>query len=786
MKKFIYSRPDDIKAATAKLKSRCKVQALAGGTDLLGTLKYKNLPDSPAELVSLKGLGLDYIKEDKDMVKIGAMTTLAEMDGSDVIKKFPVLWQAVRQVAAPQIRNMATVGGNICQEPRCWYYRYQDNKFNCMRKGGQFCNALTGNNTYHSVFGAAKVCDTACQKACPNETDISAYMDKLRKGNLKEAAEILFHVNPIASVTGRVCPHTCQSECSRHLFDQSVSIRNVEKYLGDYILDHTEDFYIIPKKETGKKVAIIGAGPAGLTAAYVLRSKGISVTVIDSNPEIGGMLFYGIPSYRLSKDILKRLKRAFEDMGIVFKMNTKAGEDVSYDDLKKNHDAVMIGTGAWLSQGIKCNGDDAEGVIGGIDFLNKVANQQKINLGRNVVVVGGGNTAMDACRTAKRMGAESVSVVYRRTQAEMPADMEEIIDAVEEGVDFKYLVNPLEIKKDNKGRIKQVVLQKMKLGEPDNSGRRQPIPIQGEIEAIAADTLIAAIGQNIGAIELPGLELGRRNEIIINSVSCMTNVDKVFASGDVVNGPKTVVEAIAGARKTAGAMAAYLGVEEKSRGEENSEYLPLTFDSTSLDHSEASVAQVISVESRTVYSEDAFIQRADVILDEAKRCFNCGCVAVSPSDLAPALIALDAVIVTTERRIPASDFFAIGIESSTILRKGEFVTEIVISSKKSGSSQAYRKFRTRKSIDFPIAGLASNILIKDGKITGAKLVFSGIAPIPYEFKNVEAFLIGQEPTAETAEAAGKLALEGIKPLNENFFKVQLIRTFVRRAVIEAI
>jgi NADPH-dependent glutamate synthase beta subunit-like oxidoreductase/CO/xanthine dehydrogenase FAD-binding subunit len=816
MKKFDYSRPENLYSAAARLNGTGKARALAGGTDLLGTLKERILPVYPDELVSLKGLSLSYIKEENAALRIGAMTTLAELEASDVIKKYPVLREAARQVAAPQIRNMATVGGNICQEPRCWYYRYPDNKFYCMRKGGQLCNALTGNNTYHSVFGAAKVCDTACQRTCPNGTEISAYMEQLRKGDIKGAAEILFRVNPIAAVTGRVCPHTCQGECSRHLFDQAVSIRDVERYLGDYILDHAGEFYRAPGKEAGKRAALIGAGPAGLTAAYFLRSRGVSVTVIDNNSEIGGMLYYGIPAYRLPKSILKRLQEALEGMGVEFKMNTavgtpanagidtgagintktgtdnKIGDNLTFDEIVRNYDAVMVGTGAWLSQGLECTGGNAEGVTGGIDFLYQVALHQQFHPGKNVVVAGGGNTAMDACRTAKRMGAETVTVVYRRTQAEMPADPEEIAEAEEEGVVFKFLAAPLEIVRGADDHIRQVVLQKMELGEPDQSGRRRPIPIRGATETIEADALIAAIGQNIDAGGFPGLTLGRKNEIITEASSCMTNLDKVFAAGDAASGPKTAVEAIAGARKAAAAVAAYLNVcagESKTCPDGIQAYRALDFDPASLGHSDAGKTPVIPVADRTLYGEDMTEQAAErqieKIFAEAKRCFNCGCVAVSPSDIAPALIALDAAIVTTERTVPAAEFFDVGVESSTILQKDELVKEIVISSEKAGSCQSYRKFRTRKSIDFPIAGLASNIEIKDGRITAAKLVFSGVAPVPYEFKNVEAFLCGRIPDAETADAAGRIALEGVKPLAENLFKAQLIKTYIRRAVLDA-
>ncbi len=787
MERFTYSRPESLEEAVTRLKADEKVQILAGGTDLMGTLKEDSSPAAPNELVSLKKLGLNYIKESGSSLKIGAMTSLTELESSDAVKKYPVLWQAIHEVASPQIRNIATIGGNICQEPRCWYYRYQGNKFNCMRKDGQLCNALTGNNIYHSIFGAAKVCDTACQRACPNETEIAAYMEELRKGNIKGAADILFRVNPIAAVTGRVCPHTCQSECSRNSFDQAVSIRDVEKYLGDYILDHAKEYFAAPGKEADKKAIVIGAGPAGLTAAFKLRSAGVAVTVIDENEEIGGMMFYGIPAFRLPKSILERIKKALSGMGIEFKMNTKVGLDVTVAQLEKISDAVIVGTGAWESQGLDFPVGDIKNVMTGIDFLNKVARHQKINLGENVLVIGGGNTAIDACRTAKRMGAKSVCVAYRRTRFEMPAEDAERLEAVEEDVAFRYLSAPIELISNGEGELKKVVLQKMELAEPDSSGRRRPVPIDGAVETVDADSIIIAIGQRIDTGYLPDIiTTDKGNRIIIDPSTYMTGKDKIFAAGDAVNGPKTVVEAIAGGRKTALKILEYLGLDVKDQKDADPKYQEVEFDLSSLKYSQSNKPSAIPADTRTLYEEDLLGQPKDKIVTEAHRCFNCGCVAVNPSDIAPALIALGADIVTTERVIPSSDFFAVGIESSTVLHKGEFVKEILIPMKETEGIQEYRKFRIRKSIDFPIAGLASNIRIKEGKVERARLVFSGIAPIPYEFKNVEDYLRGKRLNAETAEAAGKIALEGVKPLAENLFKVQLVKAFIRRAVLNAV
>ena len=276
-------------------------------------------------------------------------------------------------------------------------------------------------------------CKAPCSLGCPANTDCQGYVGLIANGLHKAALKLVKDKIPLPASIGRVCPHPCESDCRRGLVEQPIAIKELKRFVGDRDLNSDDPYIPEIAKATGKKVAIIGGGPAGLSASYFLAQNGHDVTIIDAMPKLGGMLRYGIPEYRLPKEILQKEIDLIAKMGVKMETNTKVGVDVSFESIKNKYDAVLMTIGAWSSIGLHCKGDDTPGVMGGIDFLEKIAKSKTINLGESVAVVGGGNVAMDACRTAVRMGAKKVYNIYRRTKNEMPADMEEITEAEEEG-----------------------------------------------------------------------------------------------------------------------------------------------------------------------------------------------------------------------------------------------------------------------------------------------------------------------------------------------------------------
>ena len=369
-------------------------------------------------------------------------------------------------------------------------------------------------------------CKAPCFKACPTHQDIQSYVGLIANGETEEAIKIIKKDNPLPRSIGRVCPHPCEDACRRGHLEGAVSICSLKRFAGDEYSDYIPEC----EKKNGKKIAVVGGGPAGLSCAYFLLLRGYSVDVFESESKAGGMLRFGIPAYRLPKDVLDKEIENIEKMGAQFNYNKKLGRDFTIKSLKSDYDAVFVATGAWKSSSLRCDGDNADGVIGGIDMLYKVANGEKVDLGKSVTVVGGGNTAIDAVRTAVRLGAENVTLIYRRTESEMPAEKDEIKDAKEEGVNFKFLVSPLNVVVEN-GKVKGINLQKMALGEPDSSGRRSPVAIEGETEILYCDTIISAIGQQVVSDDVKELELTKRGTILADEFSFKTSVDGVFAAG---------------------------------------------------------------------------------------------------------------------------------------------------------------------------------------------------------------------------------------------------------------
>ena len=472
-------------------------------------------------------------------------------------------------------------------------------------------------------------CRPPCVLACPAQTDCQGYVGLIANGEYEAALELVKDKIPLPAALGRVCPHPCEEKCRRGLIDEPISIQWLKRFVADNDLMGEEAFIPECEPATGKRVAVIGGGPMGLSAAYFLRQKGHDVTIFESMPKAGGMLRYGIPEYRLPKEILDEEILTIEKMGVEIITDTKIGVDIPFETVREDFDAVLLGIGAWISTGVGCKGEDADGVIGGIDFLRKVVRNEEIELGEKVAIVGGGNTAMDACRTAVRLGAEEVYNIYRRTKDEMPADMVEIEEAEEEGVIFKNLTNPIEVIKDENGHAKEVVLQVMELGEPDASGRRRPIPVEGKTETIAIDTMILAIGQAVDA-SIFDCDKTRKNAIAYDKETFMTSMPGVFAGGDCGNDKISIaVEAIADAKKVSESIDAYLDGEiiryEKPYFVERDDINEKTFEDRERE-CRPEMPQLSAEERKNNFSEvipDGYT--AEQAEAEASRCLECGC-----------------------------------------------------------------------------------------------------------------------------------------------------------------
>lgn len=472
-------------------------------------------------------------------------------------------------------------------------------------------------------------CKAPCMKACPAGTDCQGYVGLVANGEFEKANELIKDRIPLPASIGRVCPHPCEDACRRGLVDEPISIAAIKRFAGDYDLASEENFIPEMAELTGKSVAIIGGGPMGLSAAYFLRQKGHDVTIFDAMPKLGGMMRYGIPEYRLPKEVLDAEIDIIESMGVEIIPNTKIGEDISFDTVRADYDAVLVGIGAWVSTGVHCKGEDADGVIGGIDFLRRIVRNEHIDFGRKIAIVGGGNTAMDACRSAVRLGAEKVYNIYRRTKNEMPADGIEIEEAEEEGVIFKNLTNPIEIKKDGKGHVKQVILQVMELGEPDASGRRKPVPVEGKTETLDVDNIILAIGQAVDASAFD-LDKTKKGAVAYDPKTYMTSVPGVFAGGDCGNDKISIaVEAIADARKVSECIDAYLD------GEDMEYVAPFFVERTDVTEEmfedrerlcREKADQLTAAERRDNFTEVVYNGLTpEQAVKDASRCLECGC-----------------------------------------------------------------------------------------------------------------------------------------------------------------
>ncbi len=471
-------------------------------------------------------------------------------------------------------------------------------------------------------------CEAPCTLACPAHAKVEEYIRAGRKGDHLAALKIIKERIPLPMSIGRVCPRFCEKDCRRNVQDKPIAINDFKRLAADLFYDsYLEE---LPKLN-GKKVGIAGAGPAGLAIAYYLRREGVASDIYEKMPKAGGMLRYGIPEYRLPKTILDREIAHFAKMGgIQIFCAKELGKDIALTELKEKYDAVAITVGSWQPTPMRAEGEEL--ACGGIHWLEKIARDgwSDDNPGKTIVI-GGGNTAMDCVRTAVRLGSKEVFCFYRRTEKEMPAEQIEIDEAREEGVKFEFLTAPVRLKEANGRRI--LTFLRMQLGEPDASGRRRPVPIEGSEFDVEADTVIAAIGQKTDAPS--DLIINRWGDIEVNKENHQMDA-RIFSAGDCVSGPATVVEAVAGGRRAALGILAFLNGStyqdayaiNVSRGHWQSlRSEDLVFLHDVRQDNRVNQRLIPLEERQNSFSEVSFTFTTDEIAHEGERCLECSCTA---------------------------------------------------------------------------------------------------------------------------------------------------------------
>ncbi|HSR32397.1 MAG TPA: NAD(P)-binding protein [Anaerolineae bacterium] len=466
-----------------------------------------------------------------------------------------------------------------------------------------------------------------CKDACPAHIDVQGYVALIGQGKFTEALALIRRAIPFPGVIGRVCNHPCETACNRAEYDQAIAICALKRFVADV---EEEPAPLPPiEKRRNKAVAIVGAGPTGLTAAHDLALQGYAVTVFEALPVAGGMLAVGIPDYRLPREVLDREVSRIQSLGVQIKLNAPIGGKGGFtlEDLRRDYAAVFVSVGAHLERQLRIDGEDLQGVAPGAVFLRDLNLGQPLTVGKRVAVVGGGNVAIDAARAALRLGAESVTIVYRRSRAEMPASAWEVEDAEEEGIQFHFLANPIRIL-GHDGLVAGLECIRMELGEPDVSGRRRPIPIERSDFVLDVDMVIPAIGQmpDLGFMSEGELRVTLRGTLVAEQDTLATGVPGVFAGGDAVSGPATAIEAIAAGKQAAKSIHRYLQGEKSAWTGERLNVVPLEEVDLRRAHKEARVSMPKLSHNARIADfaevELGFVQEQAVA--EALRCLSCG------------------------------------------------------------------------------------------------------------------------------------------------------------------
>ena len=476
-----------------------------------------------------------------------------------------------------------------------------------------------------------------CKAVCPAHIPVQGYIKLASEGRYTEALELIKKENPFPAVCGRICNKVCEEACSRGIVDASVAIDDIKKFIAEKDLSAETRF--VPKmlNQTGRpyeeKIAVIGAGPAGLSCAYYLAVKGYPVTVFEKEQMLGGMLTMGIPSFRLDRAVVNAEIDVLRELGVQFRTGVEVGKDVTLDQLRsEGFKAFYLGIGASKGAELGCPGEELGGVSTGIDFLRRVNQGEKPELGSDVAVIGGGNVAIDVARSALRLGAENVTIIYRRGRDEMPAADDEIAEAEEEGVKFRFLASPVEILGD--GKCESLKLERMELGEADAKGRRKAVGT-GKFETVPVTAVISAIGQKIDLSGIADFETDKSGTVVVSLPSYQTSVADVFAGGDVVTGPKFAIDAIAAGKEGAVSIHRFVHPgQTQNLGRDNRDYKAL--DASTIAISVGSfdtaprqkAASGSAAEARKTFQDLRGTLTEEQIRKEASRCLGCGCVVI--------------------------------------------------------------------------------------------------------------------------------------------------------------
>ena len=479
-----------------------------------------------------------------------------------------------------------------------------------------------------------------CKTACPAHIAVQGYIKMAAEGRYLDALKLIKQDNPFPAVCGSICNRRCEDACTRGTIDSPVAIDEIKRFIAEQELNAETRYvparrtYRASTEDYAEHIAVIGAGPAGMSCAYYLANMGYPVTVFEKNPVPGGMLTLGIPNFRLEKDVVNAEIEVLREMGVEFKCGVEVGKDVTLDELRaQGYKGFFLGIGAQKSSALRIPGEELEGVFGGVEFMREVNLGSKPAIGDKVAIIGGGNVAMDVCRTAVRLGAKETYVVYRRSEDEMPADKMEVAEAKEEGVKFLFLNAPAEIIGED-GKVKALKVEVMELGEPDEKGRRKPVGT-GKFETIEVSAVIGAIGQKVdlGGIAPEGMTFNKNGTIIADAVTLQTSQPDVFVGGDVYTGPKFAIDAIAAGREAAISLHRYvhpgqsLTLARNRRDFIELDKSNLAIAVESFDNSSRQVPGHDAKKAKS-FSNDRMAFTEEQVKKEASRCLGCGATVV--------------------------------------------------------------------------------------------------------------------------------------------------------------